>query len=146
MRYSPFHSDLDQKYPIDKMVKPNIRELVVKGELTRYSWVHALGDTVLPDPESKAIIGIFINEAIKAGQWIDIIWKENEPPVIDVSITGILIEAAPTRIEWATLSDKLQERGFVQKVKDEEGKPKLAPTEDLLKFLDKQFKEKKIKP
>ncbi len=144
--YSPFHPNLDKKYPIDKMLRKDIQDRITSGKINRYGWRQILEGPQLENPDELSILGLIINEAVKAGGWIDIPKWENEKPQTGTTREYLLYETKPTRVDWERLSDNLVQKGLVKKTLDDEGKKLLAPTEKLLEFLNKKFTEYKIKP
>ncbi len=144
--YSPFHPNLNEKYPIDKMLRKDIQDRITSGKINRYGWRRVLEDQHLENPDELSILGLIINEAVKGGGWINIPEWENEKPQTGITREYLLYETKPTRVDWERLSDNLAQKGLVEKVIDDEGRKMLAPTEKLLEFLSQKFTEYKIKP
>jgi hypothetical protein len=77
--YSPFHLELDEKYPVDNLLSQENIRTVVRGEVTPWGWVRTFCQSPIKNSEAESIIGQVVATAIRAGQWVDIPMKKDEP-------------------------------------------------------------------
>src|SRR5438105_2528066 len=118
--YSPFHPDLDKKYPVDEMVNPESKKQIIDGEVERLAWVSVFRNSPAGKMESEALIGHFVEAAVKAGQWIDVHLSENQRYGI-VESPWEPIDFSAFKLEFGKGTQKLCDIGFTEKVLDDDG-------------------------
>lgn len=143
--YSPFHPELDEKYPVSKIIGPRIMDFVNSedpNQTRRLSWVSIFRNSPARKSESEHIMGNFIEAAAKAGQWVDVPTKTDEPLSGPIeSPAGGTVDFSNIILEYGEGTNRLIEEGLVEKNLDDDGREWLSPTDKFLNFVDKRFQE-----
>lgn len=138
--YSPFHPDLDQKYPVGTITfGKDSRDKILSGEVSSLQWVSIFRNSPANNGEAETLIGAILTDAIRAGQWVDI-----PEPLEDSEIPGLAVETheglkvmiPSIPLELKRGAEILANVGFVQKTQNAEGQTFISPTEKLIEFID----------
>lgn len=142
--YSPFHPGLDDKYPVGKLIGPTVMEFINSDDgdsRKRLSWVSIFRNSPAGKSESEHIMGNFIEAAGRAGQWVDVPVKSDEPlakrPTVDLP-DGNVVDFSNIILQYGAGTDKLVEKGLAKRTTDDGGEW-LSPTEEFAKFVDERF-------
>jgi hypothetical protein len=132
--YSPFHPELDQLRPVSTLLSVENEAAVVQGKINRLMWVSVFRNSPLNNSESEMIIGEFVKEAIRAGQWKDIALR------MDVDIDGSPATGTAFTLEFNRATQMMVDQGFAVVRKEGNGQQWLAPTQTLIEFVAERLK------
>jgi len=68
--YLPFHPDLDEKFPIDRLLRQDNLEAVISGQIKPLTWVSVFRNSPLRSAEAEMIMGKLVTAAVRTGQWL----------------------------------------------------------------------------
>ena len=138
--YSPFHPDLDKEFPIDDMFTPENMELVVGGKITPSGWVVNLSGSPTKNSESEMIMGQIVTAAARAGQWIDVPLKSDEPLRKVYFPDGTEVDFSGVMLEFRRGTTLLIVHHLAEIREDDEGRQWLSPTKELCRFIAELLK------
>lgn len=133
--YSPFHPELDQKFPIDQMLSEENMKDVSSGKVQNLNWVSFFRNSPAQNSEAEILMGQFVVAASRAGQWVDMPLKSDEPIGGEVDTPLGKINFGNVTLEFTRGGQILVDNEFAKKVTDDDGRQWFAPTEKLLEFV-----------
>lgn len=140
-KYSPFHPELDEKYPIDDLLSAKNRELIVSGQMTPMGWVVVFSNSPTKNSEAEVLMGQIVTAAVSAGQWVDIPVRGDEKLGEKIELPdGTKVDFSNVKLEYTKAGEILAENEMVDQVLDDDGGKWLAPKEKLLEFLRERLK------
>lgn len=138
--YSPFHGELDEKYPIDKMLSPENMADVSDGAVSPMKWISIFNSSPARNGEAEMLIGQFVIAAARAGQWVDIPHKEDEALKTITLPNGDILDFSHVKLEFTRAGKILIDKGLAESTTDDDGKEWYAPTSTLLDFIAERLK------
>jgi hypothetical protein len=138
--YSPFHGELDEKYPIGKMLAPDNMADVSDGAISPMKWVSIFNSSPARNSEAEMLMGQFVIAAARAGQWVDIPHREDEALATITLPNGDILDFSNVKLEFTRAGEILIDKGLAKSVIDDDGKEWYAPTGTLLDFITERLK------
>jgi hypothetical protein len=138
--YSPFHGELDEKYPINKMLAPDNMADVSDGAIPLMKWVSIFNSSPARNSEAEMLMGQFVIAAARAGQWIDIPHREDEALNTITLPNGDVLDFSHVKLEFTRAGEIMVDKGLAKSTTDDDGKEWYAPTDTLLDFIAERLK------
>lgn len=138
--YSPFHNELDEKYPIGNITSDeNLRDIAA-GKVSQFQWVRAFSNSPAKNTEAESIMGEIVTHSVYAGQWVDIPVVVNEDFKPVELPDGTKIEFPQSTWDFTKGAEILVEKGLAKIVIDDDGGEMISPTEEMIKFIAGRLK------
>lgn len=138
--YSPFHPELDNKFPIDKMILADNLNDVSEGKIPNLNWISFFRNSPASNSEAEILMGQFVVAAARAGQWVDIPHREDESSEVKTDSPFGQIDFGTVKLEFTRAGKLLVDKDLAKSVTDDDGKEWFAPTEKLLEFISERMK------
>ena len=138
--YSPFHPEIDEKYPIDKITSQENLQDISDGKVGRLHWVRAFNNSPAKNAEAEAIMGQVVTHSVRAGQWVDIPVVANEDIEPIELPDGTTVEFPGAKWDFEKGSEILKERGLANLVQDDDGKSMISPVEKMAELVASRLK------
>jgi len=136
-KYNPFNPELDQQYPLDKIIPQELKDIMEQPNIERV-WVSLLNNSPLGNWEAERTIGTYIEISTEAGQWLDIpIFEDEELEVDDLENEDedAVAEFSGETLRFQNAANLLIEKGYMKKVLDDDGTEWLKPQKKLMEFI-----------
>ncbi len=137
--YTPFHPELDQRFPIDQMLSDENMQDVTAGKVQNLSWISFFRNSPANNSEAEVLMGQFVVAAARAGQWVDMPLRSDEAMGGEVDTPIGKVDFSNIKLEFIRGGQILVDKELAKKVTDDDGREWFAPTEKLLEFVSERL-------